>query len=510
MAGGRPRYYIPPRVSEWSTLDTDIDAFIDAFSKAPSTVRSHAEGWATWASHCQSLGVDPLAAPFSAFEDLLLRRRSDGHTYARGSHDIVLAAVGATYAEAGLVPAHKLPVNASLWKALMKGAAREADVRKKSYPASAEQWEVEPLLRDDLVAMLSATPQRTPRIDACVASVLLAIDSQMTARELAGLEIDEVELLPDAVQVRGQRFPCHHAELVRGVPWDCTSCAIRAVVTAHPGPGPLLAAASDGDLVVATSRRLAGLRDRGWGGAHVERSTSAWRSTRLTPGPELTDWQAAGFRRACALLAGWHAEAGTWLRARAWTTMAWSCGFRMCGDLLRLDRDAVSSDPSGAGYRIALAGTKDDPRGEKQVVRPLAWGDGPVSVASLVTEYLCVRDAVHGPGGKLIVADVLSRRDAAGTGLADGGRSRGGGTRTAKNDLGLLCEFAGITDRRYSSKSTRKGFAEQARRDGWTVEAIRDALRHRTLGITLNSYLAASAAKDVSTTLIRSLGRTPR
>lgn len=510
MTGERPQQYVPPLVTEWSALDTDIDAFIGEFGKAPGTVRSHAQGWATWASHCQALGVDPLAAPFSAFEDLLLRRRSDGHAYARGSHDIVLGAVGATYAEAGVVPAHKLPANVSSWKALLRGASREAGTRKRSHPASAEQWEVEPLLRPDLVAMLTATLRSTTRIQAVVASVLLAIDSQMASRELARLGTAEVELLPHGVQVGGQTFPCRHAELVPGVPWDCTSCAIRAVVEAHPGAGPLFVAASEGDLVAVTARRLRALRDRPWGGAEVNRATGGWRSTRLTPAEDLSDWQAAGFRRACVLLAGRHGEGGTWVRARAWTALAWSCGFRMCGDLLRLDRKAVFRDAGGQGYRIALAGTKDDPRGEKQVVRPVAWGDGPVSAASLVAEYLCVRDAVHGPGGKLIVADVLSRRDAAGTGLANGGQGGGGGTGTARKDLGLLCDLAQITDHRYSSKSTRKGFAEQARRDGWTVEAIRDALRHQSLGVTLNSYLSASAAQDVSTTLIRSLARTPQ
>ncbi|MBY9074223.1 hypothetical protein K1X13_05240 [Nocardioides sp. WL0053] len=397
-------------------------------------------------------------------------------------------------------------MNVGAWKTLMKGATRYANERKRAHPSSAEQWEVEPLLRDDAVAMLTTTPVTTPRLDACVAAVLLAMDGQMTARNLAHLEVDEVRDLRDgSVRVGGQEFPCDHVERMRGVPWDCTACAVRAVVTHHPGTGTLLAAAAGGDPVPAMSQRLSALRDRVWAGVPMDRSTSGWRSTRLTPGSALTDWQAAGFRRACVLIVGRRGEAGTWLRARAWTAMAWSCGFRMCGDLLRLSRMAVSADPTGAGYRIDLAGTKDDPRGDKLVVRPLAWGDGPVSVASLVAEYLCVRDAVHGRGGNLIVSDVLSRRDAAGRGVADGGRGCGGGTGTAKRDLRVLCELAGLSDRRYSSYSTRKGFAEQAHRDGWSVEEIRDALRHQTLGVTLNSYLAASAAKDVSTKLIRNL-----
>jgi hypothetical protein len=182
--------------------------------------------------------------------------------------------------------------------------------------------------------------------------------------------------------------------------------------------------------------------------------------------------------------------------------MAWSCGFRMCGDLLRLERQAVSVDPNGAGYRVDLAGTKDDPWGDKHVVRPLPWGTGRVSVASMVAEYLCVRDAAHGVGGNLLVTDVLTSKHATGHGIADRERSANGGTSAAKKDLQLLSGLAGQARCPYSSYSTRKGFAAQALQDGWSVEEIRDALRHKTLGVTLNAYLAPGAAKDVSTKLI--------
>lgn len=257
----------------------------------------------------------------------------------------MLAAVGAKYTDAGVVPAHKHPANVASWRMLLRGATKEANDRRRENPSSAEQWHVAPLLREDVVAMLCAHLPTTPRMDACVATVLLALDGQFAARDLAHLEAGEVQRTDaGGVRVKDQVFDCDHGERVRGVPWDCTACAVARVMSRHSGgSGPLLAGASEGDLVVATARRLAGLRSRPWDGAPLNRATSGWRATRLTPGGDLDPWQAAGFRRACVLMAGRRGEAGSWLRARAWTAMAWTCGFRMCGDLLRLERSAVSA-----------------------------------------------------------------------------------------------------------------------------------------------------------------------
>jgi hypothetical protein len=165
---------------------------------------------------------------------------------------------------------------------------------------------------------------------------------------------------------------------------------------------------------------------------------------------------------------------------------------------------AVRLDPGGAGYELHLAGTKDDPAGDKRVVRPLPWGDGATSVAHMMAEYLCVRDAVHGADGSLLVGHVINPLEA-GRGIAADGAGVGGGTGAAKSDLQLLCAAAGLSGRNYSAYSTRKGFAAQAHDDGWAVERISEALRHQALATTLNSYLEASAAKDVSTRLIHIL-----
>src|SRR6478736_9354351 len=111
MPGGRPRYYEAPIIADAAVLDAQIDQFIAMDAKAGLTQRNHRRGWSFWQQHCQDLNVDPLQAPFSAFEDLLLLRRQDGLAYARGSFALVLAAVSARYKDAGLTPAHELPAN---------------------------------------------------------------------------------------------------------------------------------------------------------------------------------------------------------------------------------------------------------------------------------------------------------------------------------------------------------------------------------------------------------------
>jgi hypothetical protein len=357
--------------------------------------------------------------------------------------------------------------------------------------------------------MLRTEPTESQYLDACVASVLLAIDGQFASRELARLDVADVTVDEDGgLAVAGVVLPCDHEERERGVPWDCAACAVKRVVQQHAGAGLLLRACSSGSLTTALTQRLAGLRDRRWAGVALDRTTSGWRSTRLTLAVGNTDRQVAGFRRACVLAVGRRGTAARWLRARAWVMVAWSGGFRMCGDLLRLRRAAVTVDPNGEGFRLALASSKDDPFGRKQVTRGIPWGDGSgLCAASMLAEYLCVRDAVHGPGGFLLVADVVTCGTVAGRGLSRGGQGSDGGSGTAKRDIDLLCERAGLERGQYSSYSTRKGFSQQALDDGWDEEDIRDALRQQTLGVTLNSYLSARKAKDVSTALMRRVNR---
>lgn len=485
-------------------MDAQIDEFIAMRAKAGLTQRNHRRGWSFWQRHCQDLNVDPLRAPFSAFEDLLLLRRQDGLVYTRGTFEAVLAAVAARYEDERRIPAHKLPANVGSWRLLMKGAGRVGAERKREVPESAQQWEVKPLMRTDLVEMLGCEPAASRQVEACVASVLLAIDGQLTSRELARLDIAHVTIHDDGdVTVDHVVYPCDHRERVRGVPWDCTACAVKRVVAQHSGGGPLLGGSSSGNLSTAMMQRIAGLRDRRWAGVTLDRSTSGWRSTRVTLAAGNTDCQVAGFRRACVLAVGRRGTAVRWLRARAWVMLAWTGGYRMCGDLLRLRRSAVTVDPNGEGYRLALASSKDDPFGRKQVTRGIPWRDGGgMCAASMLAEYLCVRDAVHGSGGFLLVADVATPGPVLGRGLSGGGLGSDGGAGTAKRDIDLLCQLARVDRGQYSSYSTRKGFSQQAHDDGWEPEDIRDALRQQTLGVTLNSYLSARDAEKVSSDLM--------
>ena len=177
------------------------------------------------------------------------------------------------------------------------------------------------------------------------------------------------------------------------------------------------------------------------------------------------------------------------------------------GDLLRLPRTSVTSDLEGRGLVVELGGTKDDPHGFKRVVRALPHATaGSASAASFVAEYLCIRDALRGPGGFLLTPMTVLPLGDDDSGLADAGKGTGGGTSRAKSDLRLLSQLAGGLDgARYSSYSTRKGFAEQARMDGWSVEEISLALRHRHLGVVLDSYLAGLSAQDVNRRLLAAM-----
>jgi hypothetical protein len=129
----------------------------------------------------------------------------------------------------------------------------------------------------------------------------------------------------------------------------------------------------------------------------------------------------------------------------------------------------------GDGYLIRLRGTKDDAPGAKRVTRPLEWSaTGGPSPAQAMAEYLCVRDAaVGGRDGALLLTSALRRhRHLVATAVK------------AKDDLNLLCRFAGLPEGVYSSYSTRKGFGQQAALDGWDPEEIKEGLRHQRLDTT--------------------------
>lgn len=348
------------------------------------------------------------------------------------------------------------------------------------------------------------------------------------------------------IRVAGVDHPllCDHRERVRGVAWDCTACAVRTVLATHVGRGPLVGLAVEADCKNVEVCRYPGCtRDRvqrtaGFGPrpSYCQQSgpgtvpvhdhltaSAAWRQIRrsaggaeprqvapdhgrpivvntllvhrrktvpylqrsvgkrggsaLTPVHGLDDWQVAGLRRGLALGAGYEEHVGfCWVRARAWVATTWVAGFRMAADLSDLGRDQVEPAPTEAdGYVIRLRGTKDDPPGAKRVIRALEWSaTGGSSAAQAMAEYLCVRDAaVGGRDGALLLTSAMSRH-----------RSLAVSPRKAANDLDLLCRFAGLPEGVYSSYSTRKGYGQQTRLDGWEPEQIQQGLRHQRLDTT--------------------------
>jgi hypothetical protein len=106
----------------------------------------------------------------------------------------------------------------------------------------------------------------------------------------------------------------------------------------------------------------------------------------------------------------------------------------------------------------------------------LEWGGGGggSSAAQAMAEYLCVRDAaVGGRDGALLLTSASSRH-----------RPLVVTSRKAADGFSMLCGFAGLPEGVYSSYSTRKGYGQQARLDGWEPEQIQQGLRHQRLDTT--------------------------
>jgi hypothetical protein len=570
----RPRYQ-PTVVEDLGALLATVESFLDVEeSRADTTKRTDKSNWKRWEDHCKDVSkayklatpIDPMNAPWWVFRELCLELREDGKALAKGYVQHIAAAAQLKYEvrtdDGPRVAPYKRPEHTREWQDLLEGKARAEAERRAN--GDSPQKPVTPLLREPLLAMLQAEPPRTPRQAATLAVVLLAFDTELSAPRLQALEPGDIELLdtddpnaPGGIRVVGVEgpLPCDHRERVRGVPWDCTACAVRAVLAAHPGTGPLFAvagAAAD-DEAAAQCQYPGCIRDRaprsGKGGPRpsycgqpdpvtglvhdrltarkARRQASAtpggdaperrggpidvntllvhrrraspylqryveYGKSALTPVDGLDDWQLAGLRRCLALGAGYEEHVGfCWVRARAWIATAWVAGFRMVSDLSDLERDRVEPAPNGDGYVIRLRGTKDDASGAKRVSRPLEWSaTGGPSAAQAMAEYLCVRDAaVGGRDGALVLTSALRRH-----------RPLVVTATQAAWEMDLLCRFAGLPEGGYSSYSTRKGYGQQARLDGWEPEVIQEGLRHQRLDTTrlyMGSVDARAAAQKM-------------
>jgi integrase len=474
----KPSRALPVPVVDFDAVLAEATAFADTHAYKPATVRAKRKGWRTWERVCADGGwSDPLKAPFDAFRDLILLRLEDGTPASPKYIECIANAVTMVYAEHGLTPAHRRPENKGEWRDLMRGLHRTHT--KTATPARRKSPEdAVPLMRDEATRMLNTElPTGIPGL-ARKAGLLLVLDGITRPGRVSQLTRGDITIDNNGVTVDDTHVPCDHRERVRGVPWDCTACAVTDLLNANPH--------SDTPFQV--------------GPQTVDRNTWSYIKKRI-PGietPTATDWGTAGTRRAVALRAAVEQGKGDtldrdayglrWLRARAWTAIAWTCGLRMASDTTQLERSQAKPATDGTGWSLTLGPTKDDPGARKGVTRFFPWPEGDqVSVARILTEYLCVRDALVGPDGALII-DVYNGR---------GSEPLKKPVPVATRDLTLLATIAGL-DPVYSSYSTRKGYAAQSAQDGASLEDIQLGLRHKNLATTLRHYVPGADGKTTA------------
>ncbi|GAA2135410.1 hypothetical protein GCM10009844_00650 [Nocardioides koreensis] len=455
----------PVVVADFTALDAEWAAYIRQGALADGGA-AYAKRWEVWVAHCAEEGLDPWDAPASAFESLwLLRRESDGALVSPDYVEGISVAVSHFYGQKGLTAANKRPENRGRWLDLRK-SRRKTAAQNRDPEAS-----VVPMMRTDALTLLAAPPPALRPVRRAALLLLLEGFAPSVIDALSTGDITAADRVDAGVVVHDQHLACDHEERVRGVPWDCLACAVREARD-HLGPGE----AFHTGLINKTGELRTRFR-------HFARKGEPW-----GPRRGLTEWEAAGLRRAVVLSTSEaKGEGYRWARARAWTGAAWSCGLRMGSDTDRLDRGALTSDMAGRGWSLRLAATKDDPAGTKEVVRPFGWDDGDGTVSAALAEYACVRDALVGEQGRLLV----------GLGGKTHGKPLGASDAVARSDLDLLARRAGA-DPVFSSYSTRKGFAAQALADGWSEDQIQEGLRHLHLSTTITRYLPKTGAKKVA------------
>lgn len=468
-------------------------AFIDDQAQTDRTKASYRRAWQWWERHCDALDVDPLEAPLSAFEEMLTTVKDNGEPLAWATVEARLAAIRDRYVRDGRVPAYKRPEHAGEWELLTRGYRRRY--------AQTSTATVPPLLRADMQAMLTADLGDSPWRRANRAGALLALDGRFTGPQLARLTPADVTPGADGgVVVAGRALPCEHAERATGVPWDCAACAVTA------------AAADQGTRLLehgvkSWPHKFTALQARF---EHLLTGetvpASGKQSLLLQPRPDLDAWTSAGLRRALVLTvledAAMPVNGLHWVRARAWTTIAWSCGLRSASDLIDVTRGQVIPDVNGRGYVLQLGATKTDQAGAARTTRSLPMGDGQsLSAGRVVAEYLCVRDACVGADAD---QPLLVKFDRGVPALRPWTVDTVTSQQLAAADINALAALAGITTR-FTSYSPRKGYGQQADEDGWDIEQIQEGLRHLSLKHTL-TYVASGNARKAARKLIEQAG----
>jgi len=478
-----------PKVDDLAALLARVEAYASGGSVGRSTQREYEALWGVWERHCAEGSWEPLSAPLEAFEALWTVRRRDGRRASVAYIDCIVGAIVDRYKRERLPLPHRQPANAGAWRQLRQGYIRSVEQVTRVKEGTAPV----PMRREGALALLTARLAWTPEYLACRARNLLFFDlmPQSLVYRLSANDVKEVK--NGGVAVFGFTFPCDHRERVQGVPWDCTACSLREAVAHHPGDQPLMS-----HYRVSTAHyAVMGLRKRFRDMTPATR-VGQTQSRTAGPRPGLTDWELAGLRRGMVLYAFGTDGSATpglrWLRARAWASVAWSAGLRMASDTQRLTRAHVRPDASGRGWSLALAQTKDDPFGARGVVRAFPWSenDSP-SVAQMLAEYVCVRDAVAGPD---TAGPLLLRWLDPGLFISD---MHG----AASGDLLFLSELAGVAPA-WTTYSTRKGYAAQGVDDGWQLEKIQEGMRHDSVSSTL-LYIPEQAAQQVQSKFIAAI-----
>lgn len=444
----RKAAFVPAVVTDWAALDESIDSVLQRETRAPATVETERRMWDMWTSHCATVDADPLQAPYVAFVTFCVGRGETGLTLNPATIDRRIAAICSEIRRNGHTPAIDDPAFRQDWSQQITGLRALFAARHPS--RALDRRAAVPLLRDDLIAMLATD---------AVGHDVAGMASRAVALTTVDTGVPVGELMKTTPAVEGGTatwgpvtLVCDHDARHRGIPWDCSACTVRTLVTAPPETCDLKEA-SDRLVRLAASGRLESLLKEGAGSGT---------RYRLADGDA---WQRAGARR--ALVASVSApEVLRWLRARAWTASCWCTGQPMSRGMATADRGLVTVDLTDGVSLPILEGT-----------RTLRWSDSVhTGAAECVVDYLAVRDALLGEGGPFIVATergsgYLSSRFPA-------------SAATPNRDLTLLAELVGLPTH-FTSLSPRLGFNEQASLDGWTVERRQAALGHEHVQTTM-------------------------
>ncbi|MGD9956066.1 MAG: hypothetical protein AB7O74_06965 [Candidatus Nanopelagicales bacterium] len=480
---GRKPYFQPPKIEDEAAFAEELERFLASRGLQDRTLSDYDERFRSWIRHCRSLGYDPAAAPYEAYVALLGRRKPDGSLYQWNS---VLGLLSAVRHVLGDEP---LPIesraHAADWTRLRRGYQKRLAEQDDQAGAEPEDRRAVPLTRAAMRTLMEVSVPRTPAADAKRAAVLLSLDAGFTVPQLRRLVAADVAIVEGGVSVAGHVLLCDHESRARGVPWDCTACAVK-VVAENLDPSSVLFAEGPASI----KQVFLNLRNRGWAGLATHPRGQA---IVLQARHDLTAWELAGLRRGLVLMAeaDLRGDALIIVRARAWVALAWSLGLRMAGDLDGLPRECVWLSPDEGAWFLRLLSTKDDPRGDKKVERALSWENHQI-VCDALAEYLCVRDARVGRGGPLILARLQS------------GEASKDLVKLAAHDLERLCRLAGIPCT-YSAYSTRRGYGNQADRDGWDLETIQSGLRQVYAETTLR-YTGRHSGRSAAVRLLSGLG----